>query len=165
MSARVYIGLGSNQGASMDILLTAIEDIRNYALNGLIHVSGFYRTQPVGPQDQPDFINAVIALRTKLSPRSLLSRLQSIEKQHKRQRSSDEQWGPRTLDLDILLYDDQTVTGEALVIPHPRMAERRFVLRPLMDIDPDIEIPGHGMARACLNRCDTLRMEEVEAIT
>ncbi len=161
MSARVHIGLGSNQGASIDILLTAIEDIRHYAQNGLIDMSEFYRTQPVGPQDQPDFINAVIALRTELSPKALLCRLQSIEGHHKRQRNN-ERWGPRTLDLDILLYDDQRVVSETLIIPHPRMAERRFVLKPLMDIDPDIEIPGYGVAQMCLCRCEPLRMEKIE---
>lgn len=161
MSARVHIGLGSNQGASIDILLMAIEDIRHYARDDLIDVSGFYRTQPVGPQNQADFINAVIALRTELSPKALLDRLQLIEEHYKRQRS-EQRWGPRTLDLDILLYNNQKVVSETLMIPHPRMAQRRFVLKPLMDIDPDIEIPGYGIARTCLNRCDPLRVEEIE---
>ena len=161
MPARVYIGLGSNLGASINIILMAIEDIKNYTLDGLIDVSGFYRTRPVGPQDQPDFINAVIALRTELSAEALLNRLQVIEKRHKRQRS-EEQWGPRTLDLDILLYHDQIMVSETLIIPHPRMTERRFVLKPLMDIAPDIEIPGHGTARSCLDKCDILRMEKIE---
>ncbi len=161
MSVRTHIGLGSNQGASIDTLLMAIESIRDYARDGLIDVSRFYQTEPVGLPNQPDFINAVIALRTELSPEVLLGKLQLIEKRHKRQRGS-EQWGPRTLDLDILLYGGRTVESEALMIPHPRMTERRFVLRPLMDIDPDIEIPGHGMARTCLCRCDSLRMEEIK---
>lgn len=107
----------------------------------------------MGPQDQPDYINAVMRLRTELSAVSLLDAMQSIERSHGRRRQSERRWGARTLDLDLLLYGEQLIRTQRLQVPHPGMAERDFVLRPLYEIEPDLQVPGLGAVRALLQRC------------
>jgi 2-amino-4-hydroxy-6-hydroxymethyldihydropteridine diphosphokinase len=101
--------------------------------------SPFYRSKPVGPQDQPDFVNGAALLDTRLEPLALLDHLQAIEQAHGRQRLK--RWGPRTLDLDLLLYGSQTFEDERLTLPHPELSNRDFVLQPLLDLTPDLALP------------------------
>nr|VFK30066.1 MAG: 2-amino-4-hydroxy-6-hydroxymethyldihydropteridinediphosphokinase [Candidatus Kentron sp. MB] len=109
----------------------------------LLSTSLLYRSPPFGPIPQPDFINAVAAIQTLLAPLALLSELQSIEHRYGRVRG-DVRWGPRTLDLDLLLYGDRQITGEILTIPHPGLHQRAFVLYPLYEIAPQLTVPGRG---------------------
>ena len=122
----VYIGLGSNLQNPLQQIKTAINDLQSLAGVTIITVSSLYQSPPMGPADQPDYINAVISLETSLSPHQLLDALQSVEQLHGRERKRH--WGERTLDLDILLYGDQILDDERLTIPHPGMHERAFVL-------------------------------------
>lgn len=118
----------------------------------------------MGPQDQPDFINAVAALETRLTPQALLQALLVIEAQHGRRRDGM-RWGPRSLDLDLLLYGDTLLDAPDLVLPHPGMHERAFVLYPLADIAPGLSVPGHGSVQALLARCRDTRIERLEVET
>ncbi len=137
-----YIGLGSNLCDPAVQVRTAMAELEGMRQSRLIARSSLYRTAPVGPADQPDYINAVVALETRLTPRGLLDALQSIERQHGRQRDGT-RWGPRTLDLDILLYGDEQATEPGLQIPHPEMSGRAFVLVPLAEIAPAaLRVPG-----------------------
>jgi len=140
--SQAWIALGSNLGDPPAQLRHAIDAVR--ALDGVsvTAVSSFYRTDPVGPPGQPDFCNAVAGIETRLAPEALLARLQAIERTAGRERS--ERWGPRTLDLDLLFYDDAVIDAPDLQVPHPRLAERAFVLVPLAEVAPGADVPGHG---------------------
>lgn len=144
MESNVFIALGSNQGDRELALLRAVAEIGKLAETRITALSGFYDTEPVGPVAQPNFLNAVIRLETALSPRQLLAELQRIETGVFR-RVRDVLQGPRPMDLDILIYGDLTLEEEGLVIPHPRLHERRFVLVPLAEIAPDLIHPGLGV--------------------
>lgn len=148
----VYIGLGSNlddPGYQLQQALVALKRIRQTTLQ---KVSPFYRSAAIGPGQQPDYVNAVARLVTTLTAESILDELQRIENAQRRTR--DEKWGPRTLDLDILLYGDRTLDTERLTIPHPHMLERNFVLLPLLDIaDQQLIIPGNGSLAEALKTC------------
>ncbi len=159
MSVQTYISMGSNLGDSRQILHAAIEQMKTLSSDDDIKVSSFYKTQPLGPQDQPDYLNAVAGLQTDLSAIELLDALQSIEQIHHRQRGK-EQWGPRTLDLDILLYADERIHEERLVVPHPHMHERRFVLEPLYELAGDMDIPGKDRISALLKTSEDLTVEK-----
>ena len=135
MESNVFIALGSNQGDRELALLRAVAEIGKLAQTRVTALSGFYDTDPVGPVAQPTFLNAVMRVETSLSPRQLLAELQRIETGVFR-RVRDVPQGPRPIDLDILLYGDLTLEEEGLVIPHPRLHERRFVLVPLAEIAP-----------------------------
>ena len=148
-----YIGLGSNLGDRRANLRRAVCEIERLEGLRLIALSSFYESKPVGPEDQPDFMNAAAAVRTPLAPRSLLETLQTIEAAMGRRRL--ERWGPRNIDLDILLYDDFVLSEPDLVVPHPLMHLRRFVLAPLCEIAPDARHPVLGMSvRELLARLD-----------
>ncbi len=142
-----YVGLGSNlQGPARQLentfeLLDEISDTR------LIRRSALYRSAPFGGVEQPDFANAVAALLTRLSAQTLLGELQRIETERGRERGAI-QWGPRILDLDLLVYSSQTIDTPGLTIPHPGISERNFVLLPLVDVAPDLNIPGLGPIRS-----------------
>jgi 2-amino-4-hydroxy-6-hydroxymethyldihydropteridine diphosphokinase len=136
-----YIGIGSNLESPAKQVRQAISALRQLPDCLLIHESGFYRSAPMGPQDQPDFINAVVSLLTQLDAAKLLSGLHDIEEKHGRERNA-EQWGPRTLDLDLLAFGNQTSDSEKLKLPHPRIAERNFVLLPWNEITPQYRVPG-----------------------
>ena len=138
----VYIGLGSNLDDPETHIDMAINDLSRIPQTKLMDKSSLYKSQPLGPQEQPDFINSVAKLETVLPANVLLEYLQEIEYDHGRQREI--KWGPRTLDLDMLLYGDMKISESNLVIPHPHIASRHFVLCPLMEIDPDVEIPEQG---------------------
>ncbi|MCW8964820.1 MAG: 2-amino-4-hydroxy-6-hydroxymethyldihydropteridine diphosphokinase [Gammaproteobacteria bacterium] len=153
MSVLVYIGLGSNLNDPQQQIESALLALQAVAIDSTMTVSARYITQPVGPQDQPDFVNAVAGFHTHLSADELLDRLFEIEDAQQRQRGA-EQWGPRTLDLDLLLYGDEMTSTDRLQIPHPRIHERAFVLQPLSDIAPELQIPGQGTVSGLLASCD-----------
>ncbi len=141
---RVYVGLGSNLENPRQQVIDALEALKGLSGCRLLDRSSLYRTSPVGPQNQPDFINAVAALSTRLEPHVLLDALQMIEHRHRRVRDG-ERWGPRTLDLDLLLYGDRCIDTPRLKVPHPEMIRRAFVLVPLREIaEEDLWIPGAG---------------------
>ena len=136
-----YIGLGSNLG---DREATLREGLRRLgALEGIevASVSTFRETDPVGKLDQPRFLNAAAALETSLPPRELLACLLEVERGLGRDRAAEERWGARTIDLDLLLYGDETIDVPGLEVPHPRLAERAFVLEPLLELDPALRLP------------------------
>jgi 2-amino-4-hydroxy-6-hydroxymethyldihydropteridine diphosphokinase len=143
-AVRAYVALGANLGDAAAAVDAAIAELACLPSTRLAARSSLYRTAPVGYADQPDFINAVAALDTALAPRALLDALLALEQA--RGRTRDFPNAPRTLDLDVLLYGAQTVRAPGLTIPHPRMHERAFVLVPLAEIAPDVELPGHGRA-------------------
>lgn len=143
-----FVALGGNLDQPVERLLAAIDELDRLPQTRLLRSSSLYRTVPVGYSNQPDFINAVAMLRTSLSATGLLMHLFSMENRHGRVRDLPN--GPRTLDLDLLLYDDCILTDENLVLPHPRMHIRSFVLVPLLEVAPDCEIPLHGNAAALL---------------
>lgn len=140
--ATVFLGLGSNLEQPVVQLSRALREVHEIPTTALIRVSSFYDTVPVGLVDQPNFVNAVAELQTGLNPAELLSHLLEIEAEHKRIRAVRD--GPRTLDLDILLFNDVCMNEPLLTIPHPRMHERAFVLWPLAEIAPELKIPGRG---------------------
>lgn len=149
--AMVYIGLGSNLSGPAQQINSALETLASSPHVTLLQHSGLYLSPPMGPADQPDYVNAVAQLETELSPHHLLDLLQSIEQQQGRVRG--ERWGPRTLDLDLLLYDEQRIADERLSVPHPGMAQRAFVLYPLLEIAPGLEIPGLGLLSSLIEQC------------
>ena len=151
MPSRAFIGLGSNLAHPRRQLAKALA--RLDATNGvrLVAVSPSYLTAPIGGIAQPDFVNAVALVETTLPPRALLARLQAIERRQQRRRdAATPRNAPRTLDLDLLLYGARRMRSAQLTVPHPRMHERAFVLRPLTDIAPAVRIPGRGPARRFL---------------
>lgn len=155
--ARVYIALGANLDDPPGQVRRALAELA--ALPGLraLHVSPLYRSAPLGPPDQPPYINAVAGADTELAPLALLDALQAVEQAHGRVRG--ERWGPRTLDLDLLLYDALQLRSARLTLPHPGLHERAFVLYPLRDIAPDLDVPGHGPLSALLARCPPTGLE------
>jgi 2-amino-4-hydroxy-6-hydroxymethyldihydropteridine diphosphokinase len=142
---RAYIGLGANLGDREATMRRAIELLGD----GVVAVSSFRETDPVGYEDQPRFLNAAVALETELSPRELLDRLLAVERELGRTRDGP-RYGPRTIDLDLLLYGEAVVEEQGLRVPHPRLAERRFALEPLAELDPGLTIPGAGAVSAVL---------------
>jgi 2-amino-4-hydroxy-6-hydroxymethyldihydropteridine diphosphokinase len=145
----VYVGLGSNLGDREATIRAALELLGSDPEIDVVAVSSLRETDPVGHTDQPDFLNGAAALRTELSPRALLERLLQIERELGRERSGP-RFGPRTIDLDLLVYGSEEVDEPGLTIPHPRLAEREFVLEPLAELDGDLEVPGKGSVRALL---------------
>ncbi len=156
----VYLGLGSNLDDPENHLNSALEHIANIDQTTIASSSSFYKSPPLGPQDQPDFINCVVKLETDLTAHILLEALQEIENQHGRKREI--RWGPRTLDLDILLFGDMTINDDNLTIPHPQLAYRDFVLVPLNEIESDIIIPGLGSLCGLITRLETHSLQRIE---
>jgi len=157
---RAFIGLGANLGDPRHQIragLAAIEKIPTTRLTGQ---SSFYLSAPLGYAEQPDFVNAVAQIRTELAPRALLDALLAIELSRGRNRSFA--GAPRTLDLDLLLYDARVIGEPGLHVPHPRMHTRAFVLAPLAEIAPDIEIPGRGAIAPLLAACVGQAIEKLE---
>jgi len=148
-----YIGLGSNLDNPRAQVIQAIKTLQAQPDLRCLLVSSLYRSQPMGPHDQPDYVNAVMAVETRLAALALLDTLQSIEHQQGRVRGV-ERWGPRTLDLDLLLYAEQVIDLPRLKIPHPGLHERSFVLYPLFEIAPSLLIPGHGALSKLLQHCE-----------
>ncbi|HEY0922011.1 2-amino-4-hydroxy-6-hydroxymethyldihydropteridine diphosphokinase [Rheinheimera pacifica] len=137
---RCYIGLGANLDQPVGQLQQAVQALKELAQSTLVAVSGLYGSKPMGPQDQPDYVNAVAAIDTTLTAEQLLDALQQIEQQQGRKRKA-ERWGPRTLDLDILLYGNQIIATERLTVPHYGLRVREFVLYPLYEIAPQLNLP------------------------
>ena len=137
----VYIAIGSNLASPLEQVNAAIEALGAIPESRLLAVSSFSRTPPLGPQDQPDYLNAAVALDTDLSPEALLDHTQRIELQQGRVRKA-ERWGPRTLDLDIMLFGDAVIDTERLTVPHYDMHNRSFMLWPLFEIAPELRFPG-----------------------
>jgi len=138
---RAFVGLGSNLGEREATLWKALEGLGATEGIEVVAVSSFRETDPVGVVDQPRFVNGAAALETSLRPRELLERLLDVERSLGRDRAVEERWGPRTLDLDLLLYGGETIDEPGLEVPHPRLAERAFVLEPLLELDPDLRLP------------------------
>lgn len=153
-----YIGLGANLDDPARHVRRAVAELAALPQSKFGAVSRFYRTAPVGPRDQPDFVNAAVRLDTGLAPRTLLAALQDIERAHGRVRDG-RRWGPRTLDLDILLYGDRSERQAGLTLPHPEIGRRAFVLVPLLDVaPPTLRIPGQGILAELLRGqgCDDI---------
>ena len=148
MHDQVFLGLGSNLGESNQLLQQAVDALTQFEEIQLVAMSSLYKSAPMGPQDQPDYVNAVCQISTTLQPHELLVYCQNIENQFGRDRDSVERWGPRTLDIDILLFDGLQVNLPDLVIPHIGMAQREFVLVPLFEIVPTLIMPdGQPIAK------------------
>lgn len=147
-----YIGLGSNLDDPPARVRRAIDSIRHLPETLLLASSSCYRSNPVGPPGQPDYINAVVKVETGLDALQLLARLKEIEDGQGRVRA--ERWGPRTLDLDLLLYNDLVMVTASLTLPHAEMHKRGFVLYPLHELEPDLVIPGRGAVRDLIRNLD-----------
>lgn len=145
----VYIAIGSNLASPLEQVNAAVKAIGEIPDSQIVAVSSFYRTPPLGPQDQPDYLNAAVALDTTLAPEELLNHTQRIELQQGRVRKA-ERWGPRTLDLDIMLFGDEVINTERLTVPHYDMKNRGFMLWPLAEIAPDLLFPGKTPLRTYL---------------
>lgn len=154
-----FIGLGSNQAQPQQQLQQALLQIDQLPHSCLLSFSSFYRSAPIGYLDQPDFVNAVAKIATDLAPHALLNALLDIEHQHGRERTFRN--APRTLDLDVLLYDDLQLHEHGLTLPHPHMHLRAFVLQPLLEIQPDCSIPNLGTAHDALQNCLDQRLEKL----
>src|SRR5262245_65729145 len=153
MASTAFIGIGSNLGEREDNLVRAIELLSAEEGLDVVAVSEIRETEPVGPVEQGPFLNGALRVETELAPRELLERLLAVEKRLGRVRR--ERYGPRTIDLDLLLYGDEVVAEPGLTVPHPRLHERRFALEPLADLAPGLEIPGKGPISGLLSvlRC------------
>ena len=158
-----YVALGANLADPVAQIQAALEALSSLPDSQLVRASSLYRTSPVGIHRQPDFINAVAAIETSLSPQALLAALFAVEAQFGRRR--DYHHAPRTLDLDLLLYDDQTIDSPQLQLPHPRMHLRAFVLAPLLEISPDCRIPGRRRAAAWLPAASMQVIEKLDWAT
>jgi 2-amino-4-hydroxy-6-hydroxymethyldihydropteridine diphosphokinase len=148
-----YIGIGSNLDDPAKQVRAAIDALQRLPRSTFVRASRLYRTAPWGRADQPFFVNAAAMISTALSPRELLDALLAIERAQGRTREG-ERWGPRVIDLDILVYGDVKIDESGLHVPHPHLAERAFALLPLADLDPELEIPGQGRVRALIERVD-----------
>lgn len=156
-----YVALGSNLGHPADHIERALHELDALPGTRLERASSVYRSAPVGYREQPDFLNAVARVESQLEPRPLLEELLAIERRHGRMREFPN--APRTLDLDLLLYGTRIVREAGLTVPHARMLERAFVLVPLVEIAPDVEIPGYGPARDALSKVDAASVARIEA--
>jgi 2-amino-4-hydroxy-6-hydroxymethyldihydropteridine diphosphokinase len=157
--APAYVGLGANLGDPGETLREALAALAALPDSSVQACSSFYRTAPVDATG-PDFLNAVVRLETRLAPQALLAALQRIEQAHGRQRPYRN--APRTLDLDLLLYGDACIATPTLTVPHPRLHERAFVLRPLAEIAPALNVPGHGSVAELLAPLAGQRIDRLE---
>jgi 2-amino-4-hydroxy-6-hydroxymethyldihydropteridine diphosphokinase len=161
MEHKVFVGLGSNLADPQVQVSQAMRELDALPQTRVVKCSSLYRSAPVGYLDQPDFINAVVELRTALSPRDVLGELLALE--HRCGRTRDFINAPRTLDLDVLLYDDLRHHEHGLTIPHPQMHLRAFVLQPLLEIAPECVIPGIGAVAEAAARCAGQELERLNA--
>jgi 2-amino-4-hydroxy-6-hydroxymethyldihydropteridine diphosphokinase len=145
-----YVGVGANLGDPRRQLAEAIRQLAAEEGIEVAAVSSLRSTRPVGYEAQPRFLNGAALIETELDPRALLARLLAIERRLGRVRGEGPRFGPRTIDLDLLLYGDEQIDEPGLQIPHPRLHERRFALEPLAELDPELEIPGRGPVQALL---------------
>ncbi len=157
---QAYIGLGSNQQDPEKQVSSALLALHEMQDMNLLKSSSLYESRPMGPPDQPNFVNAVAKISTELYPVELLAALQYVEQQHRRVRSM-QRWGPRTLDLDILLYGDLEMSTEELRIPHPGISKREFVLIPLQEIEGNLIIPGQGSLHELIERLPQYQLTKI----
>jgi len=162
MSVRAYIGIGSNLNDPVAQVRQAISALQALPETRLVATSSLYSGTPMGPVDQPDYVNAVAGVDTRLSAGELLQALNRIEDLQGRVRQG-ERWGPRTLDLDLLLYGDSTIAVPGLSVPHPGMHTRDFVVVPLAEIAGDLEIPGRGQLLALAGACENHSLRKLAA--
>ena len=150
---QAWLGLGANLQQPVLQLKEAVQRLGQVAGIEVIQVSSFYRTPPWGDEQQDDFVNAVMQIDTSLDPFNLLQCMQSIENDMGRQRSGS-RWGPRLIDIDLLMFGNQTISSTELLVPHPHMHARAFVLLPLAELNEGLEIPGHGTVGSLLSQLD-----------
>ncbi|HSH28390.1 MAG TPA: 2-amino-4-hydroxy-6-hydroxymethyldihydropteridine diphosphokinase [Thiohalobacter sp.] len=151
-TATAWVGLGSNLDDPVAQVRRALAELDAIEATYLLHASSLYASPPMGPPDQPEYVNAVAGLLTTLAPETLLDALQAIEQAHGRVRTG-ERWGPRTLDLDLLLYADLQLESARLIVPHPGLRQRAFVLHPLAEVAPELAVPGLGRVRELAQAC------------
>ncbi|HIE01500.1 MAG: 2-amino-4-hydroxy-6-hydroxymethyldihydropteridine diphosphokinase [Candidatus Parabeggiatoa sp.] len=156
----VYVGLGSNLDNPIHQLKQALLALNTIPTTVLLKHSALYRSKPLGPQNQPDYINAVAVLTTELAPLMLLNELQAIENKQGRVRTA-QRWGPRTLDLDMLLYGNKQLETPQLTLPHPGLYDRAFVLYPLYECAPDLVLPNGLKAYDLIQRCSVMEMAQL----
>jgi 2-amino-4-hydroxy-6-hydroxymethyldihydropteridine diphosphokinase len=157
-----FIALGSNLADPAAQIRSALRELAGLPSTRLVRSSSLYRNPPAGGLDQPEYVNAVAQVETRNGPRELLDRLLDIERDHGRVR--DYPNAPRTLDLDVVLYGEEVVSEQGLVIPHPRMLQRAFVLVPLAEIAPDARVPGHGRAAGLAAKIDASGLVRLESV-
>jgi 2-amino-4-hydroxy-6-hydroxymethyldihydropteridine diphosphokinase len=155
-----YVALGSNLDDPLVQVERALQELAGLPRTRCVLRSSLYRSRPFGPVQQPDFINAVAGLLTELDPATLLGELQQLEARLGRERPAV-RWGPRRIDLDLLVHGTETISQPGLDLPHPGIAERAFVLVPLAEFAPDLEVPGVGRVRSLLSRVDCAGLERV----
>ena len=160
LNSEVWIGVGGNQGRPQQLVSDAIVSLGDLDGVVLLKQSSLYLTAPQDFINQADFVNAVALVSTSLTPMELLDELQMLEADYGRQRDK-KRYGPRTIDLDMLLYADQVINTERLVVPHPRMHQRAFVLKPLAELSPGLLIPGQGAVVELLSRCTEQRVSKI----
>jgi len=151
VNQNVYIGLGSNLENPKQQIKHAVDELRCLPDSRYIEDSGLYFSRPMGPENQPDYYNAVALIETQMEPLVLLDYLQAIESKLGRVRT--QRWGPRVIDLDILLYGDRQISSHRLQVPHPGLNEREFVLYPLLKLCATLDIPGHGKLQQVIKQC------------
>jgi 2-amino-4-hydroxy-6-hydroxymethyldihydropteridine diphosphokinase len=158
---QVYIGLGSNLGDSISIVQDTIKRLGKISKSELVNHSSLYQSEPLGDTPQDDYVNAVVALNTSLQPTELLLELQAVEHAYYRQRDPALKWGPRTLDLDIILYGNRMINDSHLTVPHRDMHNRLFVLKPLFEISGEIYIPGLGSLNYLIERAPEIKISVI----
>ena len=151
---RAYVGVGANLGDREETILAAIDLLAMRSGVDVVGVSALRETEPWGPVEQPPYLNGAVAIETDLDPHDLLGVLLDVERRFGRDRATEIRWGPRTLDLDLLLQGDLVRDEPGLTLPHPRLHERRVVLEPLADLDPALVVPGHGTVAELLAALD-----------
>lgn len=151
---RAYVGLGANLGDREATIRQAVALVDELDGVMVVGVSSLRETEPWGPVEQPRYLNGAVAVETDLPPRELLDALLGVERRLGRARADEERWGPRTIDLDLLLYGDRVLDQPGLDVPHPRLHERRFALEPLAELAPDALVPGRGTAAELLRALD-----------
>jgi 2-amino-4-hydroxy-6-hydroxymethyldihydropteridine diphosphokinase len=162
MYVTAYVGLGSNLEDPVALVRSAMRALAALPMTRGLHCSSLYRSAPVGMREQPDFINAACRIETALAADDLMRRLLDIEREHRRVRGP-QSGGPRTLDLDLLLYGNAVIAQPVLTVPHPRLHERAFVLAPIAELDAGLVIPGRGRVTDLLAACAGQRVERLES--
>lgn len=160
MTVRAYVGIGSNLNDPVAQVREAVEELASLPDTLLVARSSLYGGKPMGPQDQPDYVNAVVALDTLLSAENLLEGLQRIEQLQGRTRT-DEHWGPRIIDLDLLLYGKCVIDTPGLQVPHPGLHERDFVIIPLAEVAGNLRIPGRGLLTSLINQVENHSLKKL----
>ncbi|MBI4733661.1 MAG: 2-amino-4-hydroxy-6-hydroxymethyldihydropteridine diphosphokinase [Rubrobacteridae bacterium] len=160
--AQVYLSLGSNLGDRLEFVEEAVRRIDEFHEMKVVLVSSVYETKPVDYVDQPNFLNCVIAVETELMPHEVLILTSIVENKLKRERTIH--WGPRTIDIDILIYEDKIIDEANLNIPHPRICERAFVVIPLLEIAPEIKVPGIDCLEECRKKVSNQSIEKIGSL-